>query len=40
MADVATLMNRSEPAVHMLCHRVLIKLREIMGSRSKYLSHT
>jgi RNA polymerase sigma-70 factor (ECF subfamily) len=36
--DVAERLKRSEPAVHMLCHRALKKLQELMGSRSQYLS--
>lgn len=39
VAEVARRLKRSEPAVHMLCHRALNKLRELMGSPSKYLSH-
>ena len=38
VAQVARRLGKSEPAVHMLCHRTLKKLRELMGSPSKYLS--
>ncbi len=36
--EVARRLDRSEPAVHMLCHRALKKLKELMGPPSKYLS--
>ncbi len=37
--DVAAArMNRTEGALHMLCHRAIEKLRKTMGSASKYLS--
>lgn len=38
VSDVAQQMNRSEGAIHMLCHRALLKMRELMGTPSKYLS--
>lgn len=38
VAEVAQRMKRSEPAIHMLCHRALKKLQQLMGSPSKYLS--
>lgn len=38
VAEVAQRLGRSEPAVHMLCHRALLKLRELLGSPSKYLT--
>lgn len=38
VAEVAKMLDRTEPAVHMLCHRALIKLRQFMGSPSKYLT--
>jgi len=38
VAEVARRLQRSESAVHMLCHRALKKLQSLMGSSSKYLS--
>ncbi len=38
VAEVAKRLDRTEPAVHTLCHRALKKLRALMGSPSKYLS--
>jgi len=38
VAEVAERLGRSEAAVHMLCHRALKKLQELMGSPSRYLS--
>lgn len=38
VTEVARRLDRSEPAVHMLCHRALKKLRELLGSPSKYLN--
>lgn len=38
VAEVASKMKRSEAAVHMLCHRALLRLRDLMGSSSQYLS--
>jgi len=36
--EIAEKMGRTERSVHMLCNRGLKKLREAMGSRSRYLS--
>lgn len=36
--EVARLLDRSEAAVHMLCHRALKKLKHLMGPPSRYLS--
>jgi RNA polymerase sigma-70 factor, ECF subfamily len=38
VAEVARRLDRSEAAVHMLCHRALKQLRELMGAPSDYLS--
>ncbi|HSW45535.1 MAG TPA: sigma-70 family RNA polymerase sigma factor [Phycisphaerae bacterium] len=38
VAEVARRLDRSEAAVHMLCHRALKQLRELMGTPSDYLS--
>lgn len=38
VSEVARLFNRSESAIHMLCHRALKKLKQQMGSPAKYLS--
>jgi len=38
VAEVAQRLGKSEAAVHMLCHRALKKLKQLMGSPSKYLS--
>lgn len=38
VAEVAARMGRTEAAVHMLCHRALKALRELMGSITQYLS--
>ena len=40
VAEVAHRLGRSEPAVHMLCHRALKQLRELMGVPSDYLSQS
>ena len=40
VTEVAARMKRSEAAVHKLCHRALLKLRELMGSSSRYLTRT
>ncbi|TWT43858.1 ECF RNA polymerase sigma factor SigE [Phycisphaerae bacterium RAS1] len=40
VAEVAAEMNRSEGAVHLLCHKARKKLREILGSASRFLSRT
>lgn len=36
--EVARRLDRSEAAVHMLCHRALKQLRELMGAPSDYLT--
>ena len=36
--EVAGLLGRTEHAVHQLCYRGLLRLREAMGTRSKFLS--
>lgn len=38
VAEVARRMDRSDRAVHMLCYRGLARLREALGSFTKYLS--
>lgn len=38
VADVAAELGKSEPAIHMLCHRGLKSLRELMVSISRYLT--
>lgn len=38
VAEVARRLERSEAAVHMLCHRALKQLRELMGAASDYLT--
>lgn len=38
VAQVAERMERTERAVHMLCHRGLGRLREVLGRSSKYFS--
>lgn len=38
VAEVAQRLHRSEAAVHMLCHRALKQLRELMGAPSDYLT--
>lgn len=38
VAEVASRLNRSEAAVHMLFHRAIRQLRELMGAPSNYLS--
>ncbi|HOA72022.1 MAG TPA: sigma-70 family RNA polymerase sigma factor [Phycisphaerae bacterium] len=40
VAEVAKRLDRSEAAVHMLCHRALKQLRELMGAASNYLTQT
>lgn len=40
VVQVAAKMKRSEPAIHMLCHRALLKLRDLMGSSSRYFTRT
>lgn len=38
VADIAMALDKTEDAIHMLCHRSLKKLREFMGSITRYLS--
>jgi RNA polymerase sigma-70 factor, ECF subfamily len=38
VVEVARRLDRSEAAVHMLCHRAMKQLRELMGAASDYLS--
>ena len=38
VAEVAEQLNKSEAVVHMLCHRALKALREVMLSMSRFLS--
>jgi RNA polymerase sigma-70 factor (ECF subfamily) len=38
VAEVAKRLDRSEAAVHMLCHRALKQLRELMGAPGDYLT--
>ncbi|MCC6361790.1 MAG: sigma-70 family RNA polymerase sigma factor [Phycisphaerales bacterium] len=38
VAQTAERMNRTEPAVHMLCHRAVAQLRESLGDPSRFLS--
>jgi RNA polymerase sigma-70 factor (ECF subfamily) len=38
--EVAKRLDRSEAAVHMLCHRALKQLRDLMGQESDYLTKT
>ena len=40
VAEVARRLDRSEPAIHMLCHRALKQLRDLMGAASNYLTQT
>ena len=40
VAEVAQRLDRSEAAIHMLCHRALKQLRELMGAPSNYLTQT
>lgn len=40
VAEVASRLDRSEAAVHMLFHRALKQLRELMGASSDYLSQS
>ncbi len=39
VAEVAARMKKSEAAIHMLCHRALKALRELLDSITHYLSH-
>jgi len=38
VAEVARRLDRSEAAIHMLCHRALKQLRDLMGAPSDYLT--
>ncbi len=38
VADTAARMDRTEPAIHMLCHRGLLSLRDTLGSDSQFFS--
>jgi len=38
VAATAERMGRTEPAIHMLCHRAVAQLRESLGSASQYFS--
>jgi RNA polymerase sigma-70 factor (ECF subfamily) len=38
VAEVAHRLGRTEAAVHMLCHRALRQLRDLMGAPSNYLT--
>lgn len=38
VADTAARMGRTEPAIHMLCHRAVAQLRDSLGSDSQYFS--
>ena len=38
VSEVAEYLGRTESAVHMLCHRALKRLRQNMGTPSKYLT--
>jgi len=38
VAEVAARMNRSEGAIHMLCHRGLEALRQVLGDASRFLT--
>jgi len=38
IADIATALGKSEDAVHMLCHRGLKRLRDILGAMTRTLS--
>lgn len=40
VAETASRMNRTEPAVHMLCHRAIAQLRELLGSASDFFSRS
>ncbi len=39
VADIASKMNRTERAVHMLCNRGLKDLREAMGRATQFMTH-
>lgn len=38
VAETASRMERTEPAIHMLCHRGLLSLRDTLGSDSQFFS--
>lgn len=38
VAETAERMQRTEPAIHMLCHRAVARLRETLGGASRFLS--
>jgi RNA polymerase sigma-70 factor (ECF subfamily) len=38
VAATAERMGRTEPAVHMLCHRAVAQLRDVLGSASRYFT--
>jgi RNA polymerase sigma-70 factor (ECF subfamily) len=38
VSDVAAQLNKSESAVHMLCHRGLAALRDLMVSITRYMT--
>lgn len=38
VAQTAERMNRTEPSIHMLCHRAVAQLRESLGNASRFLS--
>lgn len=40
VAETAARMNRTEPAIHMLCHRAIAQLRQLMGSESDFFSRS
>ena len=40
VAEVALRLDRSESAIHMLFHRAMKQLRELMGAQSDYLSQS
>jgi RNA polymerase sigma-70 factor (ECF subfamily) len=40
VSEVARRLERSEAAVHMLFHRALKQLRDLMGAAANYLTHT
>ena len=39
VSEVASELGKSEPAIHMLCHRGLKQLRELMVSITRFLTH-
>jgi RNA polymerase sigma-70 factor (subfamily 1) len=38
VSETAARMGRSESAIHMLCHRAVAQLRDVLGSASQYFS--